>query len=450
MFRPLRLRLTVLYLCIALLLVAATGGSTYVLLRSYFATTTDLALRYRMAQEFRRLGMALPPELAEADAAWQGRSSIIPVTTGRKEEEDDDDNHAEGTYDPELLAIFVVALSPDGTALPGGIAYPPGVPEPQAVAQAQAQGSDRRTARLGGESVRLLTYRLPGGSTAAFLQLGRPLGDQEQVLRRVLTGLLLLGGTGALLLGAGGWWLAGRSLIPLQRSWTQQREFVANAGHELRAPLTLLRASAEVALRRAMPGQEEQREVLGEVLRECDHMARLVDDLLLLSRLDAGRLPVERAAIPLGLFLDEVARQVGLMAQERGIDVIARGVGVALGDPLRLRQVLLILVDNALRHTPSGGRVELNGRVDGRGVEIRVSDTGAGITAAHLPHVFERFYRAEHNREETGGGSGLGLPIAKALMAAQGGDIRLESRPGQGTQVTITLPRALDEQKTSD
>jgi signal transduction histidine kinase len=441
MFRPLRLRLTLLYLLAALLLVAATGASAYLLLRSYFAATTDLALRYRMAQEFRSLGVALPPDLAAADAEWRGRAGAAPATTKRGHD-DEDDNHAEDSYDPELLAVFVLALSGDGAVLPGGTAAPADAPDLGAIAAALSSGSDRRTARLGGEPMRLLTYQLPRGTTPALLQLGRPLGDQERVLRRVLLGLLVLGGVAAFLLGAGSWWLAGRSLVPLQRSWAQQREFVANAGHELRAPLTLLRASAEVALRRAPADQGEQRELLGDILRESDHMARLVDDLLLLSRLDAGHLPLERATIPLAPFLGDVARHVARLAEERGIRIEVRGEGAALGDPLRLRQILLILLDNALRHTPRGGRVELIGRADGCHAAIVVADTGAGIAPEHLPRVFDRFYRAAHDRGGDTGGSGLGLAIARALATAQEGEIRLESRPGQGTRATVTLPAA--------
>ena len=443
MFRPLRLRLTLLYLLVALLLVAATGGSTYALLRSYFAATTDLALRYRMAQEFRQRGAALPPDLAEAEAAWRGQA-IAPPTAAKRGDGDDhegDDRAADG-YDPELLAVFVLALSGDGAVLPGGTAAPADAPDAPAVAAALARGSDRRTARLGGESVRLLTYRLPAGTSPALLQLGRPLGDQERVLRRVFLGLLALGGAGALLLGAGSWWLAGRSLVPLQRSWAQQREFVANAGHELRAPLTLFRATAEVALRDAPADQVEQRELLGDLLRESDHMARLVDDLLLLSRLDAGQLPLEREAIPLAPLRDETARQVARLAEARGVRVEARGDGAVVADRRRLRQILLILLDNALRHTPQGGQVTLDGRATGRRAEIVGADTGSGIAPEHLPHLFDRFYRAEHDRGDDTGGSGLGLAIARALATAQRGEIRLESQLGRGTRATVTLPAA--------
>lgn len=443
MFRPLRLRLTLLYLLVALLLVAVTGGSTYVLLRSYFASTTDLALRYQMAQEFRRLGAPLPPELAAADSAWRGQSSASQANSDdHHDDKDDDDAHPTDTYDPELLAIFVVSLSPTGAVLPGGPAIPVGAPDAQAIAATQAHGSDVRTVQLSGEPMRLLTYRLPAGSATGLLQLGRPLGDQDRVLRRVLMGLFVLSGAGMLALGAGSWWLAGRSLRPLQRSWTQQREFVANAGHELRAPLTLLRASAEVALRRAPAGETEQRELLGEVLDECDHMGRLVDDLLLLSRLDAGYLPLEQTAVPLDSLVHEAARQVARVAEARGVQVSARGEGMALGDSLRLRQVLLILLDNALRHTPRGGKVALTAQASGRHAELVVADTGAGIAPEHLPHIFDRFYRANHHRETADQGSGLGLAIARALVTAQGGTIRLTSRLEHGTRVTIVLPGA--------
>jgi signal transduction histidine kinase len=296
--------------------------------------------------------------------------------------------------------------------------------------------------RAGGATIRLLTYRAPAGAGPALLQLGRPLADQERALRQVLLGLLALGGGAVLLLGAGSWWLAGRSLRPVQESWARQRGFVANASHELRAPLTLLRASAEVALRRAPAGDAEQRALLGDVLDECDHMARLVDDLLLLSRLDARRLPLDCRAVPLAPLLADVARQVARVADERGVAVDAAGAGSAWADAARLRQVLLILLDNALRHTPRGGRITLTARPEGQRARLTVADTGAGIAPEHLPRIFERFYRAAQAREATGEGAGLGLAIAKALVEAQRGAIGVASQPGRGTTVSITLPAA--------
>ncbi|MBL8057621.1 MAG: hypothetical protein JNK29_13040, partial [Anaerolineales bacterium] len=252
--------------------------------------------------------------------------------------------------------------------------------------------------------------------------------------------------------------------------WARQQTFIANASHELRTPLTLMRASAEVA-QRSLPAEgapslgaaQTLRGLLADVLGECDHMGRLVNDLLLLSRLDAGKLPLELATVPVAGLLEEAGRQIKRMAEEQGVAVDVRATpGEVRADVTRLRQVLLILLDNALRHTPSGGQIRLTSEPAGRQIVISVGDTGSGIPPEHLPRLFERFYRADSARGReaprspaapsplhpargdagTSGGAGLGLAIAKSLIEAQHGHIRVESQPGHGTRVSLTLPRA--------
>lgn len=459
MFKGLRLRLTLLYLSAALLLVTLVGGAAYGLLWESFQSATDHALQQRMAQEFRRFGAPLPPELAAAAATGAG-SYIRPSATARPG--DDDSGHTSGdsgsqphtgeepeeTYDAELAAIFILPLDAGGTVLSRlNTAAPPIAPDREAAGAALARGSDRRTVRLDGVPVRLLSYRIAGPEGLVVLQLGRTLIDQERFLRQLVVGLLALGGAGTALLGLGSWWLAGRSLRPAQAAWARQRTFVVNASHELRTPLTLLRASAEVARRRLPAEDVAGRELLGDVLGECDHMTRLVEDLLLLSKLDAGALPLDREAVQPAGFLAEIGRRAGRLAAERGVELtVEAGVdGAVWVDPARLRQVLLILLDNALRHTPAGGTVRLGARSHGHQIALTVADTGAGIAPADLPYVFERFYRADQARTSgEDNGSGLGLAIARALIEAHGGQIRLESRLGAGTRVEVTLPTARD------
>jgi signal transduction histidine kinase len=232
--------------------------------------------------------------------------------------------------------------------------------------------------------------------------------------------------------------VAGRSLAPARRAWDRQQAFVANASHELRTPLTLVRASAEVA-RRGLAEDDRRSTQLGDILDECDHMSRLVDDLLLLSRLDANTLPLLRQPVAVGELLTGLQRQVGRVAEVQQVQLEARPVaGTLLGDPDRVRQVLLILLDNALQHTPAGGRIRMEADVHGRWVEVKVTDTGAGIAPEHLPHVFERFHRADGKAD--GRGAGLGLAIARALVTAQGGQIELASQVGRGTVALVRWP----------
>jgi signal transduction histidine kinase len=427
MFNSLRLRLTLLFLVAAIGLLVLLGAGMYWLVARYFLATTDTALQYKMAFEFRQLGASLPSDLAAAANALAGQGETLP----------------RGAADSsELAAIYVLPLDMRGAVLFNPNTFvPPGSPDQTAVAAALRTGSDRRTVVLSdGTRLRILTYRLTRSDGPALLQVGRTLRGQEDVLRRLLLGLAALACASVAVLGWSSYWLAGRSLRPAQEAWERQQAFIANASHEIRAPLTLLRASAEVAQRSGEPG-DPRAELLADVIEETDHIARLVEDLLLLSRLDARKLALELEPLALTPFLEGLARQAGRLGAEHGIDVeVGPSAGMVWADPTYLRQVLLILVDNALRHTPPGGTIRLCAQQRGQNVELAVADTGVGIAPEHLPHLFERFYRVESSRGETRRGSGLGLSIAQALVEAQGGRLTVTSEPGAGTTVTILLP----------
>lgn len=457
MFNHLRLRLTFLYSLAALALIALLSFGTYQVVKREFQASNDLALRYRLAQQLQWQGFSLPPELAEVGNDWQLRGGAVVVGGAAiaaphdesEEENEGEDPALEGSpfdldsFDADLAPVFV--LSSASQAL-RPVAVNPNLPlrAPYAPAAETAlrTGSDLRTITLeDGSPVRLLTYRLPIEDSNQVIQVGRALDDQQRLLDRLLRVLASLGAIGALVLASGSWWLAGKSLTPAQQAWEKQQAFIANASHELRAPLTLIRASAEVA-QRDLPPEDSHRPLLGDILSEVDHMAALVDDLLLLSRLDTGRLKLEIHEIDLDALLPEIDRMAGRVAAERQLGLRSE-IQPALSiraDPTRLRQVLLILLDNAFHHTPAGGNVELRAYPDGESVKIEVQDTGPGIDPDDLPHVFERFYRAASNG--TARGSGLGLAIAKALIEAQAGSIHLENAPGTGTLATIVLPKA--------
>jgi signal transduction histidine kinase len=237
------------------------------------------------------------------------------------------------------------------------------------------------------------------------------------------------------------WWLAGRSLGPAQKAWDQQQSFISNASHELRTPLTLMRATADFGLR-AHPAQE-QAQVLQDIIDETDYMNHLVDDLLLLSRLDAHRLQLAREVIAISDLITETIRQMEKLGREKGIALTKdTATGNIIGDRARVRQVLLILLDNAMRFTPPGGAIHLSTQPFGKFIEIVVADNGPGISLEHLPHLFERFYQVRTNATNDSRTNGLGLSIAKALIEAQNGTIHIESALGMGTQVHFFLPTA--------
>jgi signal transduction histidine kinase len=473
MLRRLRFQLSLLYLLAAAGLVLLIGGGSYLLLRYYLQETTDLALEYKMAQQFHKYGLALPEELQRAERTWLENNAhlthggsvlatLLPSPTPRMlaEEEGEygessesgesgapaqqsalDAEISEEAFDGDLAAIFISSLDVNGNIIPGSqVSAAPLFQDKEASLVAMQQGSDRRTTRLPDDNrVRLLTYRVDVSGGPALLQVGRVLRDQQRVMDQFLTTLWILGGLSVFLLGAGSWWLSGRSIKPVQQAWEQQQVFVSNASHELRTPLTLIKATAEVGLR-GQPGAAQQ-EALQDVRQEVDYMNRLVDDLLLLSRMDTHRLKLSREPIELKPLLDEVRSQADKLAVDRGIQLLeGQAQGAVLGDPTHLRQVLLILIDNALRYTPAGGTVRLETRASGRQWQILVSDTGYGIPAKDLPHIFDRFYQVSQPGVDDNRSNGLGLSIARGLMEAQGGSIFLESQEGSGTLAVLSMP----------
>ncbi|HEX6820263.1 MAG TPA: HAMP domain-containing sensor histidine kinase [Ktedonobacterales bacterium] len=234
----------------------------------------------------------------------------------------------------------------------------------------------------------------------------------------------------------------------LEAAFKRQKQFVADVSHELRTPLTSLGGGLEMLMLGANRGDAEAAHRLTRgMYREVERMQRLVEDLLTLTHLDEGRLIVHVESVAVGPLLAEVAEQAGRVAGDRRIEAQAPpDVPPVLADPDRLRQVILNLVDNAIKYTPDDGTIRLTAQASGaRHVEIQVRDTGVGIPADALPHVFERFYRADASRARSqrgGGGSGLGLSIAKSMIEAQGGVISIASEPDAGTTVRLRFPRA--------
>jgi heavy metal sensor kinase len=229
----------------------------------------------------------------------------------------------------------------------------------------------------------------------------------------------------------------------LERSFAEVRRFTADASHELRTPLTVLRTEIEAALSKPR-SPEEHCQLLGNVLEEVGRMSRLTDQLLTLSRRDAG---VEQfAPVPVALhsLVAGVVDTLRPLAEARGVRLRYDEEGAihVLGDEGRLRQVVINLLDNALKYTPEGGTVTVRVGPRGSGGTVVVADTGIGIPPEHLPHVFDRFYRVDKARSRAEGGTGLGLSIARSIVTAHGGSIDLTSTPAQGTVCTVLLPQA--------
>jgi two-component system OmpR family sensor kinase len=227
-----------------------------------------------------------------------------------------------------------------------------------------------------------------------------------------------------------------------ERSQDRLRRFVADASHELRTPVTTIRGYAELYRAGALEDRDELGEAMRRTEQEAIRMGSLVEDLLQLARLDQGR-PLERAPVDLGVLVDDAARDARAVSPGRAVAVV-RPDGrplVVLGDEARLRQVVANLVGNALVHTPEEASIELRaGPADGGGAWLEVADRGPGMPPEVADRAFERFYRADPSRSRHKGGSGLGLSIVEATVAAHGGRVSLTSEVGAGTTVRIELP----------
>jgi two-component system, OmpR family, heavy metal sensor histidine kinase CusS len=316
------------------------------------------------------------------------------------------------------------------------------------------------------------------------LLVATPMDATEATLRRIR--MLLLWSAPAVLLMAslGGFWISRRALAPvdeitrtagligienlsqrlavpgtgdeierLSETWNGMLErlesavnrlsqFTADASHELRTPIALIRTTAELTLRRER-APETYREALRQVVAESERTTRLVEDLLLLARADAGlpSLPLER--MELTPVVRDVCQQGQVLAEARQLEVSAdvpdEPVYVDANDPA-LRRMLLLLLDNAVKYTPAGGHITLSVDRDQGGATVAVRDTGIGISETALPHVFERFYRVDESRNRDAGGTGLGLSIAKWIAESHHASLEAESVVGQGSVFRIRFP----------
>jgi signal transduction histidine kinase len=247
---------------------------------------------------------------------------------------------------------------------------------------------------------------------------------------------------GMLILAAlGAYVLAGRTLRPIQEAMERQERFAVAASHELRTPLTVLQGTLEVALLRDRT-PAEYKEILSKAATEAARMGTLVGDLLALARIQSDREILARAPLDLRVLAREAAERVEPLAARKGqtLEIELDGPLPTCGDQLKLRQALTNLLDNAITYTPKGGAIRLSARAARGRAVIAVRDTGPGIEAQHLPHLFEPFYRVDAVRGDGSGHAGLGLALAAWIVQAHGGHLAVESRMGVGTVFTLTLP----------
>jgi signal transduction histidine kinase len=281
--------------------------------------------------------------------------------------------------------------------------------------------------------------------TQLFLQIGRSIESELETLSRLRAILIAVVAFSAVPALAGGYVLSGRALRPIKAAMDSQQAFLADASHELRTPVAVVRTNAEILERHAgagtLGGSPNDETAVQDILAESERLGRMVGQMLTLAQSDAGRGILMESDLSLDTLADDVVRSMRSLAQAGGLtlDLAADRDLWVHGDGERLREVLVTLIDNAIKYTPAGGRIEVAVRRHGKKARLTVSDTGSGIPPESLPHLFDRFYRVDKARSRDAGGTGLGLAIAKQIVEAHDGDISATSSPGEGTTMTVEL-----------
>ncbi|MET3545683.1 signal transduction histidine kinase [Paenibacillus favisporus] len=292
------------------------------------------------------------------------------------------------------------------------------------------------------KKVILPTSIYPGGKTAVIDQAQAVINVDSEV--NMLRNLMQIIGIGIVVGAAGtvgvGLYLANQALRPIRRSWEKQQQFVADASHELRLPISVIHANAEYVFRHPDRSILQMSEPISMVLEESKRMKKLVEQLLTLARADSNQTELLLTDIRLDEIVEDASQKFNPFMELKRIrfDRSVQPVSM-MGDKERLQQLIVILLDNSLKYTPEDGEIRVVCRRNGQDAELIVEDSGIGIAKADLPHIFDRFYRGNQTRNRDDGGTGLGLSIAKWIAEKHGGTI--SARSDQTTAVTVKLPR---------
>jgi heavy metal sensor kinase len=461
--RSLRFRITAWYAGLLAGTLVVFGASVYLGLERYL----DWTFQRTLLSECRTIATELLTQLPAKDTKWLAteiNEAYAPEVNGRFIR----------VVHEGVGVVYLSGAPKDGTFDSARIPYPSDK-EKDGPRKLQFEAGNRLL-------IHSMTFTTPDGNRF-LVESGAPYNQIEVALHGLLLTLAIYMPFVVSLAVAGGYWLMRRSLQPvdeitkraegitstnlserlpvirtgdelerlsislnrmierLDDAFEHINRFSADASHELRTPLTILQLELEgIAQNHHWDGALGDQ--IGSALEETHHMSRIVESLLTISRLDAGEVKMDKARLDLGELAASTADEMKLLAEEKSIRLRAHGpTGVHVeGDRTRLQQVIVNLIDNAIKYTQAGGQVEISVGKEGNAAVLEVSDNGPGIPARALPHVFERFYRADKARSRAGGGAGLGLSIVKAICAAHNAEVKVSSQEGRGSCFRVELP----------
>lgn len=405
MFRKLRLRLTLINVLVVVLLFLLFGGTTYFIMRAQILNESRQLLQIITAD----MGYDPVGEPLKRDKRPAKYFSIKTNVSGQIT-----DISTETTLTPEQLTDLVEKLLKK--------------PKPRGEVEIQ-HGS-------------YVYQKTPQKDSQGFVFIFVNHESDKDILHFLLVALSIGGLIYLVLAFYGSRLLADKAMVPIKKSWQRQQDFVADASHELRNPLAVIQTNLELIQGNPEKTIASQEKWLGYIQIETNRMAKLVDDLLFLARADTQQQLLEMKWFALDKTLQEIIDPFETIAKVKNIKMerFIESEIIFYGDENKIKQVVVILIDNAIKHTASGGVVNLKLQKHGSAVEINISDTGEGIAPEHLDKIFERFYRVDKARSRQQGGTGLGLAIADSIIKSHGGSVRVISAQGEGTTFAISFP----------
>ncbi len=404
-------------LLLLVLLVVGIGAATALVGLQALDADVDQALRSSVAATV----AALDGEIPSPDEAATGDT-------------EDATPAAADTFHLVLDARGAVVSNPSRVRLTG-------LPDLAALAAA-ASGGDVRTITADGVSIRLVTMPVvQDGVRVGSVQGGFVLTLHDRQSRSLVATVAIVCAAGLVAAAFLTLIVTGRSLVPIRRTFEAQRRFAADASHELRTPAALIRANAEVLDREALVTEEGQ-PLLADIVTEAERIASLVGELLALATWDATGLVLQRDAVDVSELVRDTVRGASALASQHGVSLVAAAPLPAIGhvDRNRFVQMLLVLIDNAIDHSPAGTTVTVVARAAERRIQVAVEDEGPGVAQADREAIFEPFASGSASGRHRGAGTGLGLAIARRIVLAHGGSIGVEGAANRGARFTVTLP----------
>lgn len=292
---------------------------------------------------------------------------------------------------------------------------------------------------VGDFSFRYITVEISTkGTDNIKVQFIRNVNSEKELLNRLLLILSIGCGLGVICAVVSGYLLAGRSLIPIKNAWQKQQQFVSDASHELRTPLAVIQAKTDVLFRSPTASIHDKIIDVSAISNESRRLSKLVANLLTLARSDSDQIEIKKQGFQLDELLENITQQFEDIAAYQGKSLLLDVSEPVLfhGDQERIHQLIVILLDNAMKYTSEGGKIILSSRQNGSSITLKVQDTGIGIPEVDIPKIFDRFYQSDKVRT-AGEGTGLGLSIAKWIIEKHQGKIKVQSSPGKGTTIEI-------------